>query len=280
METASEVDVEELQDDYNDKINEIAELRGELKAANMDVQKLRLRLQGAVNSGRVQKAVPLPNARSEAIDQKAEEIRTMFCWLAEHVDLTRSKFLDVGFKVPVGGRGVHLERVAQWPLASEAGHNLLFSVPANRATEVEVLIAAIRTVGAMDDESLQRLTASWEVVLGELATSVIGGIQAEPAVLIAQRDGPQGMLVASWPTREALDAFEKLHEAQGGAPRLGERVEVEYHGQWFTGVLHQVGPTKAAVRCDVDAPGVLTVARLSQVRKLGEPKPDAAPSRG
>lgn len=47
----------------------------------------------------------------------------------------------------------------------------------------------------------------------------------------------------------------------------GDRVEVRYGGQWFTGILQFVDAgNRANVQCDVDIPGLLTIAPLTDVR--------------
>jgi len=46
----------------------------------------------------------------------------------------------------------------------------------------------------------------------------------------------------------------------------GDHVEVNYEGQWFSGVLQCVKGELAHVHCDVDLPFVTTIAHLSSVR--------------
>eukprot|EP00927_Polykrikos_kofoidii_P000902 TRINITY_DN1033_c0_g1_i1.p1 TRINITY_DN1033_c0_g1~~TRINITY_DN1033_c0_g1_i1.p1 ORF type:complete len:420 (-),score=60.08 TRINITY_DN1033_c0_g1_i1:547-1806(-) len=48
----------------------------------------------------------------------------------------------------------------------------------------------------------------------------------------------------------------------------GDRVEVEYHGEWIGGVLHDVDDNVAHVRCDVDGPNIITLAHISNVRPV------------
>jgi len=57
-------------------------------------------------------------------------------------------------------------------------------------------------------------------------------------------------------------------------PRVssGDRVEVQYDGQWYIGTLQWVTGDLASVKCDVDAPGVLTMAPVTSVRQLTEPQ--------
>jgi len=46
----------------------------------------------------------------------------------------------------------------------------------------------------------------------------------------------------------------------------GERVEVQYNGSWFQGILQATQGEVAHVQCDVDESGVITVAPLESVR--------------
>eukprot|EP00933_Yihiella_yeosuensis_P036482 TRINITY_DN30238_c0_g1_i1.p1 TRINITY_DN30238_c0_g1~~TRINITY_DN30238_c0_g1_i1.p1 ORF type:complete len:398 (-),score=84.25 TRINITY_DN30238_c0_g1_i1:119-1312(-) len=49
----------------------------------------------------------------------------------------------------------------------------------------------------------------------------------------------------------------------------GDRVEVEFQGQWFSGTLLEVVEgDMAQVKCDVDSPGIVTVAPLAAVRPV------------
>lgn len=57
----------------------------------------------------------------------------------------------------------------------------------------------------------------------------------------------------------------------------GDRVEVEYGGRWLPGVLQLVSGGVASVKCDVDSPGVITVAPLTSVRPAQTPAPEASP---
>jgi len=65
--------------------------------------------------------------------------------------------------------------------------------------------------------------------------------------------------------RAAEDA-EASPEASLPAVASGDRVEVEYGGRWLPGVLQWVHGGVANVKCDVDVPGVITMAPLTSVR--------------
>lgn len=274
-----EVDEEELQLDYEEKCNEVVELRAELRAAKIESQQLRLRLQAAVAKGGGAQggggaaAVGMPAAMPGMAPQPlpGQELRPTISWLAEHVDLNRPlELLDVGFEVPIGGRTVHLQRVAQWPLALPAPSTtrLRLSVPMEEQEAVAAFLAAVKARGnTPEPEALAAFAAHWELVPGDLTTATHA--HPEPAVLLAHRHRVYGILVATWPTREALDAFHALHSTNGEAPRVGDRVEVEYEGDWYAGVLHAVDAAgKASVKCDVDEEGVFTIAPLHRVKPI------------
>jgi hypothetical protein len=54
----------------------------------------------------------------------------------------------------------------------------------------------------------------------------------------------------------------------------GDRVEVKFDGQWFSGVVQRVQGNVAKVQCDADTPGTITIAPLLLVRpaqSMGQP---------
>lgn len=293
VDSASEADEEALLWDCEEVTNEVAELRSELRAVETEAKQLRMRLQAVAGPGRggVRAAAGcgaaagptalLPAAAAE--DRRNVELQTLLEWLAEHVDLRAPEVLDVGFEVPVGGRVVHLRRVAQWPLPTAPGGRLRLSVPFDHQESIAQLLSVVRACGGkVDVASAQRFAAVWDLVPGELATAAppaAGGVGAgspgggpEPSVLLAHRGSTQGILVANWPTREALEAFHAGNTPDGGPLGLGDRVEVEYEGKWYVGVLYAVDTEgKATVKCDADPDGVLTVTPLYRVRRLTAP---------
>jgi len=272
---ADEMDEEEMQIEYEALCDEVAELRAELRARNLEAQQLRLRLQAAARTGKqpFQGAANLPSANSPPAEHpRTGELRGLLVWLAQHAALEHEEVLDVGFEMPICGRKVQLLRVVQWPLPSAFGGGLLLSVPIEHRESVARLLASVRSCnGAMAPETLQSFAAEWDLVAGELVVAQHG--QAEPSVLLAHKGCAQGILVARWPTRRALEAqaspaVPPVTPRSWDAPRVGDRVEVEYEGRWYAGTLQTVnGAGKASVKCDADAPGVLTVTALCHVRR-------------
>jgi len=215
----------------------------------------------------------LPLVNSPAAEHpRTGELRSFLVWLAQHAALEHEEVLDVGFEMPICGRKVQLLRVVQWPLPSAFGGGLLLSVPVEHRESVARLLASVRACnGGLAPETLQSFAAKWDLVAGELV--VAQHDQAEPSVLLAHKGCAQGILVARWPTRRALEAqaspaVPPVTPKSWDAPRVGDRVEVEYEGRWYAGTLQTVnGAGKATVKCDADAPGVLTVTALCHVRR-------------
>lgn len=269
---------EDLEHKYEESCDRIVELQNELRAAQLETEQLKMRLRSVASGGLARRAGPtaaaLPSAEAPAEDLRAADLWSLLRWLAARVDLSQPEALEVGFQVPVAGRVVHFGAVVQWPVAPG---NLRFSVPAECRDEVE---AALRAAGpgapgasAAEDLSGVRIAAEWELLPTLFATAPDG--RPDPVVLLAHRGSTRAMIVASWPTRQALQA----HTERGAdRPSLGERVEVEYEGCWCRGTLHAVDVVgRASVRCDADAPGIVTVAPLSAVRQLKATHSPAAP---
>jgi len=53
----------------------------------------------------------------------------------------------------------------------------------------------------------------------------------------------------------------------------GDRVEVDYQGQWFVGTLQWVEGDMASVQCDVDVAGLFTITPVVLVRLIARPPP-------
>mmetsp|Transcript_50333 Transcript_50333/g.157574 ORF Transcript_50333/g.157574 Transcript_50333/m.157574 type:complete len:317 (+) Transcript_50333:1-951(+) len=268
------IDEEELAFEYDELCNEVVELTSELRASALEAQQMRMRLKAALQKmggdARLGPAMLPGTSAVQVQDQRLEDMNSLLRWLAEHVDLGRREILDVGFEVPIGGRTVQLLRIVQWPLASAFGGQLRLSAPIEHHEGLARVLEAAKAHGSVAPEVLRAFTAEWDLVAGELLAAT--QVTSEPSVLLAHRRSPQGILVARWPTREALEAFHALHSAGVEVPRVGDRVEVEYEGRWYAGILHTVDSAgKAGVKCDVDAPGVLTVTPLHRLRRISVP---------
>mmetsp|Transcript_31112 Transcript_31112/g.90760 ORF Transcript_31112/g.90760 Transcript_31112/m.90760 type:complete len:490 (+) Transcript_31112:140-1609(+) len=173
--------------------------------------------------------------------------------------------------------------------------------------------ASAHAVCGGDDAAGPTLASGGTVAIGTCRrVAAFAPCSPEPSVLLAHRGCTQGILVANWPTKEALETFTATSSgagragavAQPNAPRasatsmvvkeavaadlasggsvtwtVGSRVEVEYEGRWYSGTFHGIdGEGKATIRCDTDPDGVLTVAPLCRIRPLsgGLAAPSAA----
>lgn len=286
-----EIDEEELQLQYEEACSEVKDLQNELRASVIEAQQLGVRLQAAAQQAGASRASPaaMPIAgTAPGEDQRMADLRNLIEWLATVVNLEQTHLLDVGFEVPIGGRAIQLRRVMQWPLTSAPGGNLRLSAPIEHHAEIVGILQATKMQGGkVDPERLRNFAAAWDLVVGEFTTATHS--QAEPSVLLAHRGSPLGILIATWPTHEALQAFHAMQAGNQqttpapvqapGAPQqyvvhLGDRVEVEFEGKWYTGTLHSADADgKASVMCDTDAPGVLTYVHLSSVRPISASAP-------
>lgn len=277
LEVDYESDVEEdeevVQIDYDEACDEVVELQNELKAAKIEATQLRMRLKAvaaqATNPG-CETLVPTCAAMPAVAqaDVQLEELQNFVVWLSEHVCLEKEVIMDVGLEVPIAGVGMQMGRIVQWPLTFQLGKRLYFSAPLECREQLHELFMSTRAQGKVTPESLQTLSTFWSLVPGDLET--ITQKVSEPVVMLAQKTAPLCMLVASWPTPGALEAFRALCSVDGEPFQLGQKVEVEYEGNWYLGTLWALSATgKASVCCDIDGPGVLTVAPVYRVRRHG-----------
>jgi len=286
------VALESMELDYDDKCNEAVELKAELKAAQIEAQQLRLRLRAAAAKGGAAGSsstingttkMPSPSEQSVGVELRAEDFRRLLVFLVERIDLSKPPTVfNVVADATVDGRAFRFDRVAQWCLrtmpwepAARAGTGLRLTVPAELQCEIAALLAATQANGYTAAESNKQLAEIWDMVVGDVRTVQV--LQPQPAILLARRNQPgpvQGVLVASWPvpevndTVQAPDVILQPPRLAVDVPAIGERVEILFEGQWYTGVLQSIDKVgMASVKCDVDAPGILTVASIANVRR-------------
>jgi len=267
-----DADEEELQLDYNDMCDDVVDLKNELKAAKIEAMQLQLRLKAAI--AKSPDAAVMPRMPAVAVkDQRLEEIEKFLMFVAKDVCLEQETQLQVGLSVTVANRTAQMQTVVQWPIFMAATaecpvpRRLELSAPQECAPHLKALLATTKAAGKVDPEQLQIAAATWDLVAGELETITQKAL--EPVVMLAHRSVQLGILVASWPTAGAIEAFRALCSVDGEPFEVGQRVEVEYNGTCFVGNLHSLTATgKAVVHCDVDRPDVLTVAPVYQVRRL------------
>lgn len=267
--------------DYEEACDEVAELEGELRAAKIEVQQLSIVAQTALRS----QASPMRSAAfpkmpkletlSPQEERRLQELQESLVWIAEHADLSRPEVLDVGFAVPIGGRTVHLQRIVQWSLPSAPSGRLRFSVPVGHQELFTDLLSTTQAKKAVDPVALREFAGAWDAVPGELSIGVGG--TAEPSLLLAHRSTSQGALVATWPSREALEAFHATRAISSAVPMVGDRIEVDIQGERCVGTLLAVDANgRGTIRCDKDAPGVVALASVACLRCLAPVESEVA----
>lgn len=278
-----------------DKCSEGDTLEAELRRARLDLQQLSLRLKAAgVSKSIVPLEVKAGSGTTNGLTQQYE-LESFLQWAVDTVDLTQQIVFECGNgEVMVGGRPVMLQRMATWPLRSGSG-GLKFSVPFDKQAEIVAMLLASRTGSRCVDAAVaSQLAESWELVGAEVVSNSTS--PPDPAIFLVHRKTSQAIVVAQWPAVEfgpplmgpppcVFDPAPFFARSQASssnsscptnsslqAARLalsvstGDRVEVEFEGEWFPGVLQWVDGEFANVKCDVDSPGVLTVAPLDCVR--------------
>ena len=246
------------------KKHEAEKLRTEVEELRLRSQSLRLQLQalGADASVVPQKI----RSGSGTVDSK-HELRSLFEWLVEAANLEQQVIFECGNgdgEVHVGGRRVLLHRMATWRLRD----GLKLSVPLELQAEISGLLLQARKRGRVDEELVESFCNTWELLGAEVVSSASS---PEPAIFLVHKQTAQAVVVAKWPAVEfrALPSFDPeshFRRRLNGIVVAGDRVEVEYEGHWFSGTLQSLEGEVANVKCDVDSPGVITVAPLASVR--------------
>ncbi|CAE8582066.1 unnamed protein product, partial [Polarella glacialis] len=139
-------------------------------------------------------------AGSGTTEPQHYELRTLFQWLVDNVDLTRQVIFECGHgegQVVVGGRRVLLQRMATWQLADGG---LKLSVPLELQAEISGLLSTSRQRGRLEEAQVQRLAKAWELVGAEVVSATVG--TPEPAIFLVHRESAQAVVVAQWPSIE------------------------------------------------------------------------------
>jgi len=302
------------------KQSERTSLHEQLLRARAECQQLRLRLHavGLADPSLVPAKVSAGSGLPEP--PQFAELRSLLRLLAQRTDLTRHVVFDCGGEVFVGGRRVVLRRMATWQLAghppgdaASVGSKLKLSVPVDMQAEIcQILLAARDREGVAEEALVQRLAEAWELVGTEVVSAAMG--RPEPAIFLVHRYTAQAITLTEWPAVDFSEAnvpgnncfdanrhFARLVDApplvraagapvkvmvhtapEVAAPRVGkgDRVEVECEGQWLVGTLQEVDGDVANIRCDAASPGVITVAPLTNVRRVQSPQQEVASKKG
>jgi len=267
-----------------DKEAEVEDLRAQLSHARQDTETCRRQLQAAGTAGPSSSSlVPAEMQAGKVLtDTHQLELRQLMQWLATTIDLTHQVVFDCGAGkelMQVGGKSVNMHRMAAWQLHPSDG--LKLSVPVQLQAEVGALLAEAQVRGRFTEPVFQRFAENWELVSAEVASSP--GV-VEPAIFLVCRETSEAIVCARWPvvdfvgpqrpcvstSFDPVNHFSGLSVSDEARPcstwSTGDRVEVEWEGEWFTGVLQWVNEDVVTVKCDVDEPGVTTDAPITCVR--------------
>lgn len=109
-----------------------------------------------------------------------------------------------------------------------------------------------------------RCIGACEGLASDVSSDVDDSLRVAPQIEAEAVEVVARVVDTELPLEPSSDTTVLLHSVAAGDP-----VEVKWQGQWFTGVLHGVSSTGdlVAVRCDVDQPGVITMAPLRNVRR-------------
>jgi len=273
------------------KAAEAHDLRLRLMHERLEVEACRSHLEAAGVAGHSSSSLVPATMQAGKIlaDAQQLELRRLLQWLATSVDLSQHVIFDCGAGkglMQVGGKSVNMHRMAAWQLPPSEG--LKLSVPVDILAEVATLLAEAQARGRLPEDVFQCFAADWELISAEVASAP--GV-VEPAIFLVNCKTSQAIVCACWPVvdfegpeRVCASApfdpakhFYNLSALVGDevpecSPRpcpawsTGDRVEVEWEGEWFTGVLQWVHGNVANVKCDVDEPGVTTDASITNVR--------------
>lgn len=298
--TGSGLSRSELRRRILEKRTEAEELRAKVSEARRTAQELRELLKASSVTDVSLIPSELQAGRKHAAKTESE-LQKLLQMLLENVDLSNQIIFECG-EGPVGvaGRGIYLQRMAAWRVRAQTAPKLKLSVPFELQGEIQELLTAGRAAGRVPEEALQKFVRSWELVGAEVASGPPGQGRPEPAIFLLHRESAQAIVVAEWPAVDfpllatcpctappahspAVPASLHLQEPAQSSKKssqtvrmkvaVGDRVEVEYQGRWYSGVLAGVQGHMVSVKCDVDPPDVITLAAFANVRPLHREQP-------
>mmetsp|Transcript_67786 Transcript_67786/g.126592 ORF Transcript_67786/g.126592 Transcript_67786/m.126592 type:complete len:286 (-) Transcript_67786:153-1010(-) len=254
---------------------ELEKVAKDLEQTRAELEGLRVALADAASS-----VVPETVHSGDLAVDAISEAQGMIRWLAQHVDFSREIYFTVGGEVMADSRRLHLGEMVTWPLSGERK----LTVPRPFRESIKSALLETRALGDVKADHIDTIEDKWEMVSANIRTS---GGSSVPAVFLIelQATAQAAMVVAEWPelafgqdansfqsTFDASKHFARpiLEECDAKKAMLeliaGDRVEVQHMGEWFDGVLLRVEDGHANVQCDVDRPGLITIAPLSLVR--------------
>lgn len=250
--------------------------------------------------------IPRRFSAGERPSDAIRPLKDLLEWLAERVDVSSEAAFAVDAEVSLGDGKAFLGRMVTWPLSRSGGQklsvprelredvaNLLVRVHAaghvspleaeDFAEQWDMVNAKVSSEGSPAVPAIFLLnpsTAQTIVVAAWPKLSSEPGSRSRP-LFDPARHFTRSLLANQLlslprskerPPSEDIGVAAVQDKAAGARHRScialwdGDRVEVWWGGQWYTGVLRNVKDGMAQVQCDTDMPGLITFAPVSDVR--------------
>lgn len=259
--------MEELQALLSEKTKEAELLEARIEREKFVAEQLRMRLRAAgVHDTSL---IPADMKAGPGLrDSKLRELEWLLQYLADSVELSEQVIFDLGggdnCPIIVNGRQVILQRMASWQVRSAQGQKL--SVPVELQEEISRVLRDVRSRKKTVASQARYLAEHWELVAAEVSGE--GDSGSEPAIFLVNKDTAQAAVVAKWPVLDfempkpaapaifnpeahfaplaysAADAHASAEDPLDIDDHvvifrqrlsLGDRVEVEFQGEWFAG---------------------------------------------
>jgi hypothetical protein len=260
---------DQLQSEYDEKCNELVERENDLKAARIEIEELQILLKSHTGEHCSSTVPPTMQAgpgnsgpSGVAGNPQTEELRRMFAWLAEYVELEDPiQFNASDHNLVVAGQPVRMDNIVQWRLSQT---DLRLTVPEELASEISNLLAATKmNRNAMCDAKAKDILDSWLLTTGQPPSENMSAV-----TLLTHRDSHVSCIVANFPVPLPLQEF--------AGYRVGDTVEVNFEGEWYRGAVKFIANDgEVSVQCDVDPPGVLTTTPSNYLRRPVDPSHSA-----
>jgi len=249
--------LEELQLDHEEITNDLVDIQAEIRAAKIEAQELRMRLQTTERKNAPAAKVPDQMQTGAAGNPRAEELRRIFQWLADKAVLEEPRAFNANSDLIMGSQQVHLRNIVQWRLTGD----LRLSVPEELAAEISNMLSAAKADGKFFSEAkATSIINEWVLTTSELLSETPTGV-----TLLTHSVSQRSCLVANFPPPPGPPP--RQVETLDGVT-VGDRVEVNFKEQWFTGTVKGIEESGvAAIHCDVDPPEVMLKASLHFLRK-------------
>lgn len=238
--------VEDLRLRCEQKSAKLLERQVELDAAKNEAAELRCFLQGS--GARNTSVVPSEiRAGPGRVSNPETELQRVIMWLAEHAILEEPVAFNAACDIIVGDEHIQMREIIQWRLTDD----LRLSVPIELASEISNLLSVVKgNTSATVSAKAMAIADSWTLTQVEDGTSIM--------TLLMHKESKKACTVADFPVPPPPSPG---HLQRWAGVSVGDHVEVNFQGQWFTGTVCCIKDGGLTyVHCDVDPPDVLTTA--------------------